>query len=468
MPAVEHPLPDIFDARVVTHYLHSAVAAAREFGIEITEMRPGESRGLLPLLLSNTNHHGTHSAMALGMAADYLGVFALASIFPDSAAIGLWPDYTGAGMTGWTTSTQIEYFVPSTTDVHLTARVAPEGREDAQMRASQGRGSKLDVDVEMTSTLGEPVARAKFSYYVKSAEALRPTEAQPLHPLRAYQEKSSARLVASLRGAEASSDRPLYEDPYSVPAAGKQGEVLAARFSNLVPELQPMIASRTRHADDALRAAYTQGTRQLVMVGAGLDFRPMRLARECPDLQVFEVDLPEMIAERGRVLEEWPDHGPNRVEVPMNLLFEPLTDRLCASEEFDRDAPVFVIYEGCSMYFREHEGRPILENLAALVNVHPESRLWVDFVSNAIISGELDYPTMGQFLEGMALLGEPFRFGTDRPSDLLGEFGLEVCDCVKSHHYVNEDRPNTDGSSELFENYRFVVARSSERGHQAL
>lgn len=85
-----------------------------------------------------------------------------------------------------------------------------------------------------------------------------------------------ARLVANIRSRE----KELYVDPYPKQASGKHGELLGNRFLDLMPQLQTMISARTKHLDDCLENAITNGVEQVVMLGSGLDFRPYRFAEK--------------------------------------------------------------------------------------------------------------------------------------------------------------------------------------------
>jgi len=76
------------------------------------------------------------------------------------------------------------------------------------------------------------------------------------------------------------------------------------------------IAARTRFAEDALAAAVAHGTRQLVVLGAGLDTFAYR--NPWPQLRVFEVDHPDTQA--------WKRHrlADAAIEVPENLEYVPV------------------------------------------------------------------------------------------------------------------------------------------------
>lgn len=86
--------------------------------------------------------------------------------------------------------------------------------------------------------------------------------------------------------------------------------------------LRRFIAARSRFAEDALAAARLSGTRQLVVLGAGLDTYAYRA--ETSDLAIFEVDHPATQAWKRKLLAE------ATIAIPDALRFVPV--------DFERDA----------------------------------------------------------------------------------------------------------------------------------
>lgn len=111
--------------------------------------------------------------------------------------------------------------------------------------------------------------------------------------------------VARTRAAESRRADRLFDDPYA--------EAFHREATRGVPDYRPPertpgraamaahIVLRTRFFDEYLRDAVRDGCRQVVLLAAGLDTRAFRLP--WPDgTRLFEIDLPEMIAFKERVL----------------------------------------------------------------------------------------------------------------------------------------------------------------------
>lgn len=189
------------------------------------------------------------------------------------------------------------------------------------------------------------------------------------------------------------------------------------------------------------------------MLGAGLDMRPLRHAHRDPEMMWFEIDLPEMIAERYRVTSGISERfEEQRVLLEADFRCDALKDVLHKSEKFDSSLPTLFIYEGCSMYFSNEENRGLLKQVRELM-VHPDSVLWADIVSQEVVTGRTNDQSILSFLKGMDELGETFVFGLEDPSDWLNTVGFSKVAIENCRDYLKE--PNL-----VFDTYTFCVARA--------
>ena len=189
-----------------------------------------------------------------------------------------------------------------------------------------------------------------------------------------------------------------------------------------------------------------------VLAGAGLDMRSIRLAAEFPNVTFFEVDLPEMMAERKRVTRFLSDEFENR-RVMLNADFrvDDLAVVIGEHPQFDAELPTVIVYEGCSMYFPEADNQRIFRAFRKLMR-NPLSCVWADFVNTAIVTGRTNNLRISSFLEGMDILGESFIFGSDDPAAWLGCLGFSFVETMISGEYLNQ-------IDAVLSNYSFSVAR---------
>jgi methyltransferase (TIGR00027 family) len=116
--------------------------------------------------------------------------------------------------------------------------------------------------------------------------------------------------VALIRAHESSRPDRLFDDPYAQAFADAAPDAFPEAAA---PAREPVsgvgaafafhVVVRTRFFDDYLLRSCTQGLRQVVLLAAGLDTRAYRLAWPA-GVRLFELDLPEVLAFKERVLRE--------------------------------------------------------------------------------------------------------------------------------------------------------------------
>ena len=145
----------------------------------------------------------------------------------------------------------------------------------------------------------------------------------------------------------------LFQDALALRILGVDEEaVRSASEGEARRKMRMFIAMRTRFAEDALAAAVKDGTRQLVVLGAGLDTFAYRSAHGAR-LQVFEVDFPATQAwKRERLVAAGIEIPAWVAFVPVDFEHETLAERLVASG-FEPNAPTFFTWLGVVPYLSE-------------------------------------------------------------------------------------------------------------------
>ena len=227
----------------------------------------------------------------------------------------------------------------------------------------------------------------------------------------------------------------IFEDPYAARIAGEHGIALAGRFCEKLPQLGGMVAARTRHLDMQILEFARSGGRDVILLGAGYDMRPFRL-RLPAGTRVYELDFPTVLSDRQRRLDECGAREPEglrRIQVPLDLRATPLATAM--EGIVDPTDPIFIAWEGMSMYFEEPEVRRILRGIFPLLS-NNRSRLWMDCVDEqAVVTPEI-FPEVKQFMQGMQLLGEPFVFGMKSVSGFMESNGFRCHEVVPSDVFL--------------------------------
>lgn len=186
--------------------------------------------------------------------------------------------------------------------------------------------------------------------------------------------------VARIRAAESARPDRLFDDPYAqafvdaMPGvyAGDTGH--SGRGRAVGARITLHVVMRTRWYDDRLVAAARAGIRQVAVLAAGLDTRAFRLAWPT-DARVFEVDLPEVLAFKDRVLAAaGAVAGCVRLPVAADLTGDWATAVTRAG--FDREQPTAWLVEGLLVYLSPAEAAALLDTVGRLSA--PGSRLFCE------------------------------------------------------------------------------------------
>ncbi|MFQ6193075.1 class I SAM-dependent methyltransferase [Streptomyces sp. NPDC000405] len=233
-------------------------------------------------------------------------------------------------------------------------------------------------------------------------------------------------LTAAQRARESARADPLFHDPLAAPLAGPPGAALLADFGDT-----PLISVRTRFFDEAIgRAMGHGGLHRLVIVAAGMDTRAYRLGLP-GDVTVYELDRPEVLDHKERLLDGTATPTCRRVGVGVDLATADWGEALADAGFRAADGPTCWLVEGLNQYLAEPDALALLDRISDLSA--PGSRLLTDFVTAAFLAA----PEARPLLRVMAEWGAPWRFGTDEPGALLAGLGWRAE--VRSFAEVGEE-----------------------------
>lgn len=450
LPSWEQDYVQRVNPELMTELLRKAIPVLAHSNWYIDKVEEGFCESVLPLNSPTTNQHGTHQAALISLSADYTGGLALATLLRGVPLAGVHRCHEDNSASLWLASMNVKYRSPSSGHLTGVCRIDPRKAEALRSRYFGGSRILATLEVEFFSN-GELVAVAEMKYFAQPTSQLTPVPGSSNRsPLFSHKLKASARMIAGLRARGSSNPRLTVECPYAAISAGPHGELLATRLESALPQLTDMVQARTQHIDETL--VEIQDLKQVVMLGAGLDMRPFRHGPSMPEVTFFELDLPEMIAERRRVIEKLPDSmAEQRVQLEADFRCDDLAAILNADPRYQPDAPTMFIYEGCSMYFTDEQNQRMMKMVAELMR-HPQCCVWADFVTKDVVTGRTNDLSIAAFLEGMEELGEEFIFGLDKPDIWLENLGLGLVQTTRCGQYLNETRM-------VYNTYSFSVAR---------
>jgi methyltransferase (TIGR00027 family) len=220
--------------------------------------------------------------------------------------------------------------------------------------------------------------------------------------------------VARRRAAHQVLDQPVvFHDPLALAVAGIAGDETLKNDPHeqhpVARALRAFLAARSRFAEDHLARAIDRGTRQYVVLGAGLD----TLAYRHPygsRLTVFEVDYPATQAwKRERLADAGIDIPPSVRYVAVDFERETAFEGLAAAG-FDAKSPAFFSWLGVTVYLSELSVLSMLESIAGLA---PGSGIAFDYAIDSSGVSERARRAVEVVAARAAAAGEPWTLFFD-------------------------------------------------------
>ncbi|MFF9347065.1 class I SAM-dependent methyltransferase [Streptomyces sp. NPDC014734] len=253
---------------------------------------------------------------------------------------------------------------------------------------------------------------------------------------------STALMAAAARAAHLVVDRPplILADTLAEALLGDRAEELLGhhRLHGDQPVLSAARAQtvcRSRYAEDRVMRALRSGTRQCVVLGAGLDTFAHR-SDLAEDVRVFEVDRPDVQRTKRERLTAVGAPGSDRVVyVPLDLERDSLGAGLRA-HGFDDGEPAVVMWLGVSMYLGADA---VARILAAVGGFAAGTELVMDY----LLPEGLRDAAAQQYVDAVALFasgqGEPWKtfFTPDGLAALLSDCGFALVEGVRQREMLD-------------------------------
>jgi len=214
----------------------------------------------------------------------------------------------------------------------------------------------------------------------------------------------------------------IFRDPLAWRILGTDyDEVVASgRYVDRRP-LRILIAVRHRFGEDRLSAAIERGTRQVVVLGAGLDTFAYR--NPFPEVACYEVDFPATGVWKGQRLAAAGIAEPPTLR-RVGVDFEADDDLLARLVEsgFDTGRPAFFLWLGVVPYLTPDAVHQTLQTIAGI----PGSEVVFDYTNPADQLSERGRVARERFSARVGRAGEPINatFDTAELHDLLAGLGF--------------------------------------------
>jgi methyltransferase (TIGR00027 family) len=249
--------------------------------------------------------------------------------------------------------------------------------------------------------------------------------------------RSTAEGAAALRAAGALERDPAVRCPDDLAADFLGGfnittlakhrltrSLVVRRASVVLPGAYPYEIARCKFIDEVTLSEANAGLDELVLLGAGLDSRPYRLADRLGGLRVFEVDHPASQAtKRARLRRLSVEQTSNVRFVPVDFTRDDLPRELARAGHDERAATLF-IWSGVSPYLPEDAVGVILSWVGA--HTSPRTSIVFDAAWASALRSDSDLYGAHELARAVASVGEPLRWGIPdgEVDETLERFGL--------------------------------------------
>jgi methyltransferase (TIGR00027 family) len=263
----------------------------------------------------------------------------------------------------------------------------------------------------------------------------------------------TAFVVAEFRARENEEPHPLYTDrvvPIFLDARTREA---ADRIRADFPAGEHMPRLRTRYYDDRLSEQIAQGCKQVVILGSGLDTRPVRKA--APGVAYFEID------DAGTLDLKRARYAANNIDAPMTLISGNYAASgvipLLTANGFDASLPSFFIWEGNTMYLTKPD---VMKVLGDLKNAVRRFAISFDYMDEAVVGMTTGDAGATAFVERFAAMGAPWTFGFHDLPALAREAGLSVADATTVGNLFRTYWPERRMQSVIYDHYGICTLRS--------
>ena len=256
----------------------------------------------------------------------------------------------------------------------------------------------------------------------------------------------TAFVIAAFREEENEAHNPLYTDKVVKLFLNDDIKETAKSIAQNFPAAKEMIKLRTKYFDDVLSQQIHLGYQQVVILGSGLDTRPVR--QNAQDVTYFEIDdgatlgLKEDSLNKNNILA-------NVHYVPGDYVKEGVVS-LLKQNQFNFELPTYLFWEGNTTLIRKED---VISVLNQIRNNFDDFRLSFDYMSDKVILRTTGYEDINDYIDRYEKLYTPWITGFESIEPLAQDLGLNVLENLSMTELFNKYRPNHPLESNLFSFY---------------
>jgi methyltransferase (TIGR00027 family) len=226
-------------------------------------------------------------------------------------------------------------------------------------------------------------------------------------------------LIAAWRAKEAEQIDPLFVDPIANIFIPPEMDAWVDEVTQVSVSTRHLISYRTRYFDEYLVRELERGVKQVILLGAGLDTRSLRLGY--PSVSFYEIDQREVLIYKQQKLEA-SGYSVNSHFIAGDYIRDDLF-ALLKSCGFKADMETYFIWEGNTMYL------PVDEIFTFLNQIRTEIlcfRISFDYLSEEMIQRNTGFEGAASLVNGFAKMGAPWVTGFASIQQIAEQTGFVI------------------------------------------
>ena len=256
----------------------------------------------------------------------------------------------------------------------------------------------------------------------------------------------TAFVIAEFRAEESEETTPLYKDDIVKLFLSEETKRVADEIAQTFPLAKEMIKLRTKYFDDVLSNQILLGSKQVVILGSGLDTRAVRKSSE--SVTYFEIDTGSTLELKEESLKQ-NQITANVRYIPGDYVKDDLVS-LLRQNQFDFELPTYFLWEGNTTLIPKEDVIFVVEQIRNNVK---NFKLSFDYMSDKVISRTTGYQDINDYIDKYESLYVPWITGFETIEPLAKDLGLKVLENLSTAELQKKYRPNRSLESNLFKFY---------------
>jgi len=293
--------------------------------------------------------------------------------------------------------------------------------------------------------------------------------------MKANTTSRTAQYMALFRAVETTrpKSKRLFTDPFAINFLDKRLQIVT-KISALpfIGQFIPSIIhkkgngaissgiARTKYIDDLLENSVKEGSRQVIILGAGFDTRCIRLDF-LKNASVIEIDHPDTSNYKANVLKKSVGHLPQNVTFQQADFNKQSLTEIASRAKINFSIPTTIIWEGVTNYLTKEA----VDNTFAFTKMFSSSfTIIFTYIDKNVLENPNHFKGTEKIFANLKENEEEWIFGFDpkKVRTYLQQYDLKLVEDLNAIEYRNRYMPERQNISEGYEFYRVAVAKNDK------